>query len=106
MSVRVASRPTPSAYPSLVFMSSFGSRVISARVSASTPDSDRSYLTLCSQTDCIRSMSKRGNFIASHHPRRGMRRRSTSTEDIVDRVHVGVQLPEVEREVRWPEVAA
>src|SRR5438445_9915766 len=68
MSVRVASRPTPSAYPSLVFISSFGSRVISASVSASTPDSERSYLTLCSQTDCMRSMSKRGNFIASHHP--------------------------------------
>src|SRR5437899_2848232 len=64
MSVRVASRPMPSAYPSLVFMSSFGSRVISASVSASTPDSERSYLTLCSHTDCMRSMSKRGNFIA------------------------------------------
>src|SRR5438309_84266 len=65
MSVRVASRPTPSAYPSLVFSSSFGSRVISASVSASTPDSERSYATLCSQTDCMRSMSKRGNFMGS-----------------------------------------
>src|SRR6266850_4809846 len=68
MSARVASRPTPSAYPSFVFESSFGSRVISASVRASTPDSERSYLTLCSQTDCMRSISKRGNFIASHHP--------------------------------------
>src|SRR5258708_7583518 len=32
---------------------------------ASTPDSDRSYLTRCSQVDCMRSMSKRGNFIAA-----------------------------------------
>jgi alkanesulfonate monooxygenase SsuD/methylene tetrahydromethanopterin reductase-like flavin-dependent oxidoreductase (luciferase family) len=42
-------------------------------------------------------MSKRGNFIAAHHPLCG---------DIVVRVRIGLQLPEVEREVRWPEVAA
>src|SRR6185436_15817154 len=32
---------------------------------ASTPDSDRSYFTRCSQVDCMRSMSKTGNFIAA-----------------------------------------
>jgi alkanesulfonate monooxygenase SsuD/methylene tetrahydromethanopterin reductase-like flavin-dependent oxidoreductase (luciferase family) len=42
-------------------------------------------------------MSKRGNFIGSHHPLR---------KDIVVLVRVGIQLPEVEREVRWPEVAS
>jgi alkanesulfonate monooxygenase SsuD/methylene tetrahydromethanopterin reductase-like flavin-dependent oxidoreductase (luciferase family) len=42
-------------------------------------------------------MSKRGNFMASHDPLR---------DDIVDFVRVGIQLPEVERDVRWPEVAA
>src|SRR5436190_13319481 len=45
----------------------------------------------------MRSMAKRGNFMASHHPLR---------DDIVHSVRVGIQLPEVEREVRWPEVAA
>jgi alkanesulfonate monooxygenase SsuD/methylene tetrahydromethanopterin reductase-like flavin-dependent oxidoreductase (luciferase family) len=44
-------------------------------------------------------MSKRGNFIASHHP--SSRKPISSTS-----VRVGIQLPEVEREVRWPEVAA
>src|SRR2546429_7659848 len=78
-------------------MSSFGSRVISWSSRASTPDSERSNLTLCSHWDCMRSMSKRGNFIAPHHPLR---------DDIVHSVRIGVQLPEVEREVRWPEVAA
>src|SRR5436309_89248 len=61
--VRVDSRPTPSAYPSFVFSSSFTSRAASSSVSGSTPDSERSYLTLCSQTDCMRSISKAGNFI-------------------------------------------
>jgi alkanesulfonate monooxygenase SsuD/methylene tetrahydromethanopterin reductase-like flavin-dependent oxidoreductase (luciferase family) len=42
-------------------------------------------------------MSKRGNFIGLHHPLR---------DDIVVPVRVGIQLPEVEREVRWQEVAA
>src|SRR6267142_4556850 len=60
---RVGSRPTPSAYPIFVRISSFWSRVISSSVSASTPDSDRSYLTRCSQVDCMRSISKTGNFI-------------------------------------------
>src|SRR6266508_5401410 len=32
---------------------------------ASTPDSDRSYFTRCSQVDCMRSMSKTGNFMAA-----------------------------------------
>src|SRR5258708_39219667 len=80
-------------------MSSFGSRVISWSSRASTPDSDRSYLTLCSHWDCMRSMSKRGNFIASHHP---SSRKPISSPS----VRVGIQLPEVDREVRWPEVAA
>src|SRR6202165_1379465 len=47
----------------------------------------------------MRSISKRGNFIASHHP--SSRKPISSTS-----VRVGIQLPEVEREVRWPEVAA
>src|SRR5439155_8707110 len=29
------------------------------------PDSDRSYFTRCSQVDCMRSMSKEGNFIGA-----------------------------------------
>src|SRR6267143_2328074 len=78
-------------------MSSFGSRVISASMSASTPDSERSYLTLCSQDACMRSMSKRGNFIAYIILFAAI---SSSV------VRVGIQLPEVERDVRWPEVAA
>src|SRR4029079_18554659 len=78
-------------------MSSLGSRVISWRVSASTPDSERSYLTLCSHWDCMRSMSKRGNFIL--HIILFAAISSTA-------MRIGLQLPEVECEVRWPEIVA